>query len=637
VSQTELAAAIAPILPVGSAVSTGQQIRQAAKDSINQMLGFVTTFLLAFALIALFVASFLIANTFAMITRQRIADTAVLRALGASRRQIFGWFVGQAALVGVVGSALGLLTGFGLLSLIRRILSTIGMSLSASVPITGWTLALPVVLGLVVTCLAAGLPARRAAKVPPVEALREALSVRDKPLKTRNLIGLVGLTIAVASLVVSALSQDDSLATLCLAAGALLLLISALMLSPWLTRPMVNWLGWLPAKLFKPLGQLARRNLTRHLRRTANTTAALLVGTALVATTLVMTASANASVEQVIGNELRADLMIQDAGNALPVPTKMLEQVAKLPDVTVITINLLNNCGLPEIDQTGTNNYYFGMLNEPTDISQAMNVKMVDGSLTGASDAVIVHEDFAKANELKVGDFITVALFADTPYRATLTAPVGAIISAAAYSVPVTLPRSLLERHVDQAAFSLIQTVQAAVLVQPGGNIAATEQALTKLAEPYHSIAIYSQDDFASIITDQVNQQMTIVYGLLALSLIIAVLGIVNTLTMSVLERRREIGLMRAVGLGRSQLKHMLLVEGFLVALFGTLCGLLLGTAIAALLPHALADYGLGTLVVPWGSLALLLVGAALVGMLAALWPARRAARLPVLQAVAYE
>ncbi|WP_245993304.1 FtsX-like permease family protein [Xylanimonas allomyrinae] len=335
VSEQELVERVAPVLegaPTPSEVVRGQQLRDETRADIDEMLGFMTTFLVVFAAIALFVGGFIIANTFSMAVRQRVREFALLRAVGASPRQVFASIVLQAAVVGLLGSAIGVLAGFGLVELARAGLEAVGMDLAGEVPVTVTTVVVCVVIGVVVSVVAAALPARRAAVVPPVEAMRDEVSTSDRTSRWRVVVGLV-LAVGGAALVVGAgVRPDADGAGPALGVGAAGVLFGALALGPWLARVVVGALGAPVAALARPVGGLARGNATRNPKRTAATAGALMIGMALVGAASVLAASANASVASAVEAEAHADLVLRGP-NMGTIPAGALADVAALDAV----------------------------------------------------------------------------------------------------------------------------------------------------------------------------------------------------------------------------------------------------------------------------------------------------------------
>ncbi|MGV8966078.1 MAG: ABC transporter permease [Cellulomonas sp.] len=611
---------------VTAEVVTGDRLRADARAQIESALGFVETFLLVFAGISLFVGAFIIANTFAMSVRQRMREFALLRALGASPTQVFASILIQAAVVGLVGSALGVLAGFALVAGLRAFLSQFGMILSGRIPLEPSTVALSLVIGTVVSLAAAALPARRAALTPPVEAMRDDVVVLERTLRWRALIGSL-LTAGGVAAVGLAVAAPGSSGGSRLGAGAAAVLVGVLVLAPVIARASLGSLAAVFVVTLKPIGRLARGNVTRNPRRTANTAGALMIGMALVGASSVLAASAQGSTRSIVAEASTADFVLRSPAAAIPADA--LTEVRRLPDVAAadaVTLgSVLIDTASAARPAAGPPTVVVGL--DPAAFGRTMNIETTDGSLASLADGEIAAQRKAAQDAgWRVGTQLVL-----TSTAGTRTATIGAIIDSPAIQAPVVLPQPLFEELVPaaQAAVNLVF-----VKATPGTDLASLRADLTGAVAPFVVVSVLDNEQFASELAGQVDQVLVILYALLGLSVVIAILGIVNTLALSVIERTREIGLMRAVGLGRLQLAGTVMIESVLTALFGTVVGVAVGVSLAAAMPTVFADVGLRDLVIPWDTLAWILGLAVVVGVLAAVWPAIRAARLPVLLAV---
>lgn len=636
VSETDLARAVEPVLrPADHAEAiTGETLREQTRADINEMLGFLTTFLVAFAAIALFVGAFIIANTFQMWVRQRMREFALLRAVGASPRQVFGSIVVQSAAVGLVGSAIGVVLGFGLVQLARLGLEAVGMNLAGDVPVTVTTVVVCLAVGTLVSVVAAAVPARRAALVPPVEAMRDEVATGERTSRLRIVAGAL-LAVGGVGLLVAAATGGDAdggaadWAGPALGAGGAAVLVAAIVLAPWIVRHVIPVLAAPFVALAKPMGSLARGNAVRHPKRTAATAGALMIGMALVACASVLAASVSASVADAARSEAHADLVLRGANGSIPAGA--LDDVAARPGVARVdgdpwTVLMVTTGAAATASDDAT--MVMGV--EPGVLGGTMRPEIVTGDVTAIDRGeAFVSADAADAFDWHVGD--TVTLRSDGPAR---DVTVAGIYDSTAFGAGVIVSRDVLTELVP-AERQMVDT--AFVVAAPGVDADALRAQVTDAVAPYVVVSVMDSDEFVAGIAGQINQVLAVLYALLGLSILIAVLGIVNTLAMSVLERTREIGLLRAVGLGRGQLAGTVTIESLLTAVFGTVLGLVVGVGVGAVFPRVLADQGLTDLVVPWGSLAAMLGVAVVVGVLAAAWPARRAARLRVLDAIAYE
>ncbi|NMR20376.1 ABC transporter permease [Cellulomonas fimi] len=610
---------------------TGDRLRADARAEIDEALGFVETFLLVFAGISLFVGAFIIANTFAMSVRQRMRELALLRALGASPAQVFASILVQAAVIGLVGSALGVVAGFGLVTLLREVLGRFGMSLSGEIPLDGYTVTVSLVVGTVMSVVAAAVPARRAALTAPVEAMRDDVVVQERTLRWRALVGSV-LTLGGAVAVVLAVRRPEASGGTVLGVGAAAVLVGMLLLAPVVARASLRVLAAPLVATIRPLGRLARGNVTRNPRRTANTAGALMIGMALVGASAVLAASAQGSTRSIVAEASTADLILRSAAGDVPVEAlagaREVEGVVAADAVTLGSV-LLAEAGRGPGSGPGEGSTdpttVVGI--DPDAFGRTMAIEATEGSLDRLADGEVAIQR-AEAEDTGWGIGTELEVTSSTG-RASVV--VGAVIDSPAIPAPVVLPEPLFAELVpaEQAAVNLVF-----VKAEPGTDLGELRESLTDVVAPFVVVSVLDNDEFASELAAQVDQVLVILYALLGLSVVIAILGIVNTLALSVIERTREIGLMRAVGLGRLQLAGTVAIESVLTALFGTVVGVAVGVALASAMPSVFADVGLGTLVVPWDTVGWILVLAVVVGVLAAIWPGIRAARLPVLEAV---
>lgn len=628
VSQDELVDRLAPLAPAGTEVVSGDTMRTELTGEISDQLGFVSTFLLVFALLALFVGAFIIANTFTMAVRQRMREFALLRAVGASPAQVFGSIVVQALAIGVVGSALGVLGGFGLVTGIGALFERMDMTLSSRVPLSVSTVAIGLAVGTVVSVVAAALPARRAALVPPVEAMRDEVTAHEKSLRRRAWAGVVLLAGGVAALVAAAARPDSGSAGSLLGIGAGAVVVGTLVVGPVVVPAVVRTLAAPAVAWLRPVGRLARGNVVRNPRRTASTAGALTIGMALVGAAAVLATSTDASVRHVVDSELHADYVLRTQQPDTIAPA-VVDEVAGLDGVAQVY-------GIPWSVVTLT---VGDGAAEPTPVA-ALDPAMLGSVLTPqelvgpvadalASDGVVVDTLAAEDNGWQIGDAVTL-----TTTAGTTSTTIEGMMRSAALGVPAVVSPQVLDELVPHA----VQTdTTVAVVAAEGTDVEALRADLTQVVAPLYVVSVQDAEQFVDGLAAQVNQVLYVLYALLGLSVVIAVLGIVNTLALSVIERTREIGLLRAVGLGRFQLAGTITTESVLTAVCGTAIGLAVGIGVAAVFPRLFRDEGLTVLAVPAGSLTGMLALAVVVGVAAAVWPAVRAARLPVLEAISQE
>ena len=617
VDDVELRDRVAAVLPAGTEALTGDQAADEASSDLGEALGFFRTFLLVFAAVALLVGSFLIVNTFNIVVAQRSRELALLRAVGASKAQVRRSVLVEAAVVGLVASVVGLVLGIGLAVGLRAL---IGAVLGGSLPDTGLvvaprTVVVALAVGLVVTLLAALLPARRAASVAPVEALRDAALPRTSG-RTGPLVGLV-LAVGGVLLLVPGLGGNLPL----LGLGALGIFVGVALLSPVIAVPLASAIGWTMARGVP--GRLGRRNSVRNPGRTATTAAALMVGVALVAAVGVAASSVKASVTDVIDSTFGADLTVQDT-SFIGLPPAAGDALAALDEV-----ERADRLRFASLDVDGQDLDVVGVTEGAVGTTVALS--SADGDVE-ALDAGTVDLDVDVAADLgvSVGDTVTLS-DGGTSRDLEVVGTYEPNALAGSVLVEASTLAGLDDQRFD--AVVLVQRAEDATAEQLRSAVDSVVGAGTE----YPQGEVQDRQEFVDSQAGQVDQLLLFINALLALSVIIAVLGIVNTLALSVVERTRELGMLRAVGLSRAQTRRMIRVEAVVVAVFGALLGLLLGTPLGIAVVRALQDQGITELEVPYGQLFAAVVVAGVAGVLAAVIPARRASRVDVLTALRTE
>ncbi len=618
-SEEQVRDAVAAALGAGYEVRTSTEQADEQADALADGLAFVNVFLLVFAGVALFVGSFIILNTFSMLVAQRTRELALLRALGAGRGQVTRSVLAEAGLLGLAGSTVGLLGGLGIATALRALFGRFGLTLDGSLVFSVRTVAWAYAVGLLVTLLAAYVPARRAARTPPVAAMRDDHVAVEKSLRRRTALGAVLALAGVAALVVGAGTDDGSQAASLVGLGSVALMLGAIALSPVLARPFVRAVGAVLPRIWGTTGHLARENALRNPRRTAATASALMVGLALVGAFSIIGASTNASIDRLVGNALSADFVVSTAVGQ-PFTPEVADRIGQVDGVASVMQERFGTAQL-----AGEETFFAAV--DPASLDDTLVLDYVAGDTSGLEgDGLLVDEPTAEARGWEVGD--EVAAVMPTGDEVDLT--VGGIYSTNGAVGPAVLS---LATHAATGGTALDRYVY--VDVDDDADLAAVRAQLEERVDAYPVVDLKDQDEFAEEQRGQVAQLLLLINAMLVLSVLIAVLGIVNTLALSVIERTREIGLLRAVGMGRSQLRRMVRLESVLISVYGAVLGLSLGAVFGISLVRSLADQGIEVLVVPGGRLALFLLIAAVVGVLAAVWPARRAARLQVLQAIA--
>ncbi|MFD3654171.1 ABC transporter permease [Streptomyces sp. NPDC058620] len=632
VSDTELKSGVATALG-GSApykLQTQDEAAAASKDSMGSFLDVMKYAMLGFAGIAFLVGIFLIVNTFSMLVAQRTREIGLMRAIGSSRKQVNRSVLVEAVLLGVVGSILGVGAGIGLAVGLMKLMGAMGMELSTRDLTIAWTTpAIGLVLGVFVTVLAAYVPARRAGKVSPMAALRDAGTPADaKSGWIRAGIGLVLTAGGGAALWATTQAGKASEGSLFLALGVVLTLIGFIVIGPLLAGVVVRALSVVVLRMFGPVGRLAERNALRNPRRTGATGAALMIGLALVACLSVVGSSMVASATDELDKSVGADFIVQSSTGQLIVP-QAVKAMEGAPGIEHITNYKVVSAKLTAPDGTTEDE---GVVAADPTYKDDLRRKTVAGDLAEAygEDAMSVGDAYATRHKIKVGDEMTVAFKGGETAKlkvAAITSDETNVDKGAMYTHTRTA-----EKYVpaDKMPKNMIMFAKA----QDGKEKEAYAALKSSLAE-YPQYKVQNQADFKQDLKDQIGQLLNIVYGLLALAIIVAVLGVVNTLALSVVERTREIGLMRAIGLSRRQLRRMIRLESVVIALFGALLGLGLGMGWGTSAQQLLALEGLGVLEIPWPTILSVFVASAFVGLFAALVPAFRAGRMNVLNAIA--
>ncbi|MBC2876113.1 MULTISPECIES: ABC transporter permease [Streptomyces] len=619
-------AAVGPRLTVHTAAETEKE----NKEDFGSVLDVMKYALLGFAGIAVLVGIFLIVNTFSMLVAQRTREIGLMRAIGAGRRQVNRSVLVEALMLGVIGSVLGIGGGIGLAVGLMGVMESVGMNLdTGELTVKATTPLVGLAIGVLVTVFAAYLPARRAGKISPMAALRDAGTPADgRAGRVRAGIGLALTAAGAAALLAAGNADQASAGSGLLGIGVLLTLIGFVVVGPLLAGFVVRALAAVVLRVFGPVGRLAERNALRNPRRTGATGSALMIGLALVAALSVVGSSMVASATDQLDKSVGADFIIQDGGDKAlsPAVEKAVLSAHDMEHFSRYT-RVMAKVTTPD-GRTATQKL------TATDPTYADDVRSetVQGRLKDAyvKDAMSVPEGFAKDHGIRRGDRLTVTMIDGRTARLRVAA--------------LTSDDTALDKGAMYLNIATARTYLPAGVMPPTGMILAkakdgraTEAAasLKAAVAEYPQIKVRDQADYKAMIKDQVGQLLNIIYGLLALAIIVAILGVVNTLALSVVERTREIGLMRAIGLSRRQLRRMIRLESVVIALFGALLGLGLGMGWGTTAQKLLALEGLGVLDIPWSTITAVFLGSALVGLLAALVPAFRAGRMNVLNAIA--
>ncbi|MBS6716651.1 MAG: ABC transporter permease [Bifidobacterium longum] len=713
-AQQELADRINKALPASSKAHaiTGNQLRDESTQSAQEALGFVQPLILIFAVIALFVGSFIIANTFSMIVRESMRGYAVLRSIGASPAQVFTTVIVQAIVLGVVGSGIGIGLGWGMVKGIVAMMGQMGTPMTGSSNPSVSDMLVGLAVGLIVTLIGAALPASRAAMAPPIQAMNETVNP-EKPVLTRGIIGTTMIVVGTLTWAWTCrIAVADGDPTLIgwlndfaswtgtgwpLGVGAALIVIGVIVAGPAWVSPAGAVLGWIPAHVFQVTGRLATRNLSRQKRRTSNTAAALFVGVAIVSCLSVVATSAKVSVNDIVDTGLKADFSISSAASG-QIPDNAVEAIKGVDGLKSVSSNrmifgakydgkqvkgmtfaaqdsLFTDVFAPEIIAGDANKALRGgELVVGEDIADDQGWKVGDTVKVSTENTTVDEEATAQAQadyqtqvqaqiqslteeaqklalagdaagaQAKSDEIQQVTQQAQNVDPATLVKTkqvtvtkklkVGAIISNSVYRSCVFVNDDLGDQlGTKQTMF----TMQMYLVAKPGENLDKLEQRIKKAVKPYYVISVMNRDEYKSTMGSMVDQILLVLYALLALSIVIAIFGIVNTLALSVSERTKEIGLLRAIGTSRGQVRGMLGIEAAIIAVFGTVMGMVVGVAAGAVIRAVYKADGLSVLSIPWDQLGVFLVLSILVGLIASVSPASRALKQPVLDAVASE
>ncbi|MGW7079636.1 ABC transporter permease [Streptomyces sp. NPDC054866] len=613
-SETALKSSIEKILPKDTDAVTGAELKSDQDRMIEQQTSSMSQVLLIFAGIALFVGIFIIANTFTMLVAQRTKELALMRAVGASRRQVTRSVLIEAFLVGLVAAVTGFALGIGVAVGLESLMNSAGASLpDGPLVIAPLTIVVALIIGVVVTMLAAWLPGRRAAKIPPVAAMNSVHATpTTRGLIVRNSIGSVIVAIGTVMMF-----MDDNYV---MSGGAATILVGVIVLTPLLSRPFIA----ASAPLLKPFGvpgKLSRLNSLRNPRRTASTAAALMIGLTLITAMTVVATSMSSAINKMAAGSLKADYTVSMA-NYQPLTPEVREKLDKLPDVEASS-PLRTAYG--ELD--GSYGQVTGV--DEKDFGKVASLDFTSGSLAGLKgDSTLVDKKTADKKGLKTGDTVPVTFDDDK----TVKLKIAGIYEQNEMINGLFTPLAVVDPHMSKI------TDQQVLVKMAGGTSDKAEDAIVKALGDNPALKIQDKDAISNEIGGAINMMLNMLYGLLAMAILIAVLGVINTLAMSVFERKHEIGMLRAIGLDRAKVKQMVRLEAVIISLFGAVLGVGLGLFMGWVAGNSISGtVKTYSMEIPLGRIAIFLCIAGLVGVLAAMWPARSAAKLNPLMAIKAE
>ncbi|HEY5709345.1 MAG TPA: FtsX-like permease family protein [Solirubrobacterales bacterium] len=631
VSETTLKQRVERVVPSSVLVETAKQNAERNSDQIREDIGFLRIALLVFAFVALFVGAFLIFNTFSITVAQRIREFGMLRTLGASRRQILSSVVIEALAIGLLGALVGLLAGYGIAVGLNALFVAIGIDLPTTALVTkDRTIVVSLLIGIGVTLVSSFIPALRSTRVPPIAALLaiELPHSRRRGLVTAVaavLLGVAGLAMLLAGLFGGA---DGGAAAGLMGGGAVVVILGVSLFSPRLVRPLASVAGK-PLEIARRLtGRLARENTQRNPARTAVTAAALMIGLAVVVFVTVFAAGIKSSIATAVDESFQGELVIQNSDGFSPISPRTAPAAAQVRGVELVSslraaqAELLDGGGgKPRVSSLSRN------------ADAVLSIDWTEGgpeTLRRLTDGgAILNKSFADGNDLALGD--RVRFLTQIGAKPELEV-VGEFEDKAGLLGSAIVTQGLMARQFDQRD-DLIDFVKLA----PGADAARVQASLAALMKRSFPVAeVRNQQELKENQEEQINQLLGLIYALLGLAVIVSLFGIANTLALSIHERRRELGMLRAIGMSRRQVRTMIRYEAVITALIGALLGMVLGVIFAALIAQPLKDEGF-ELSYPVGTLVALLVFAAIAGVLAAIAPARRASRLDVLDSLQYE
>ena len=618
-SDKELATAINAAIPSSykTETLTGAQITKETQDQIGTALSFFSILLSTFSYIALGVGSFVIYNVFSISAAQRQRENALLRAIGASKKQVTRAMLIESVVVGLFGSVIGLFAGIGLSKALSALLKAAGIDLpTGGLVVPSSAVVNTIVVGLIVTVSSAWLPARRAGKVPPLTAMRETAIEVVALTRRRTLFGLLLIALGAATIIAVTSGASNKW----LGLGILFVFSGTITLGPVIARPVALMLGKPAEKLRGVTGTMARQNSARNPKRTSRTASPVLIGVALVTAVAALAASIRTQIDGVFTEQFKGDYAIStDARGFGGLSPSLADDINMLPEVERATgIGLLT----VKIEEKGQ---YLTTIN-PATVEGVFDLGLVSGTYADLTpETIFVSQQYAENNDSKLGDTIAVTL-ADAQVKTLRIAGIYEFDDIAGkYTVSRDLTKDSTVINFDLGVY---------IKLKSGVSDQSARTILQAAVDKYGQGTLLSKREYIDKQSGQVNQLLGLIYGLLFLSVIIAVVGIIITLLLSVFERQREIGLLRAVGMTKSQVRTTVRWESVITSLLGAVVGIVLGVGLGWVIVYALRDQGLSSFSVPVGTTVSILIMAFVIGVLAAVYPAWRATRVNLLTAI---
>ena len=632
VDESELADKLTQELPNGFEAVTSDVVAGEFSDQFDTFITIFQNALLVFAAVALIVSAFIINNTFAIVLGQRVRELGLLRAVGATGRQIRSSVLIEALLIGVIASLIGVFAGLGITWVIKALINQAGGGSGlpdGPLVIAARTWIAAAIVGVGITLLAAISPARKASRIPPIAALRDDLALWSGGGRRRTIIGLLLGAGGVVATVLGITTDSGAGRQLgLLAAGALLLFVSISLLSTLVAKPAAKGLGWPITRLARASGNLATQNASRNPRRTASTASALMVGLALVAMVLVVGTSFKKTFSSILDSSLGADFFIDTDGRSSWGFSPQLVDEMKQIDGVAIAVGFRGGPGTAQMSVEGASKDVIGTQEEG--LGRVIDISLIEGTYSGLSNnGVLVHKDPAEDLSLAVGNTVSVTF----PVSGPKDLRVVGIFDDGSTLGNWVIDMSTYEDGFDPARQS---DLFAAIQLKEGSKVQDVRPQLDAVANNYPEAILQDRTEYQETIEGRIDALLVTVNALVGFAVIIAVLGIVNTLMLSVFERTREIGLLRAVGMTRRQTRRMIRWEAVIIAVFGGVLGILVGTLLGFIAVQAMPESFITDFGIPVGNFVVILIMCIVVGVLAAILPARRAARLNVLDAIAH-
>jgi putative ABC transport system permease protein len=619
ISDEELAQAINAAIPSSykTETLTGAEITKETQDQIGSALSFFSILLSTFSYIALGVGSFVIYNVFSISAAQRQRENALLRAIGASKKQVTRALMIESVVVGLFGSTIGLFAGIGLSKALSALLKAASIDLpSGDLVVPSSAVVNTIVVGLIVTVASAWLPARRAGKVPPLAAMRETAIEVVALTRRRTIFGLVLIALGAAAIIAVTSGASNKW----LGLGILFVFSGTITLGPVIARPVALLLGKPAERLRGVTGTMARQNSARNPKRTSRTASPVLIGVALVTAVAALAASISSQIDGVFTQQFKGDYAINTNARGFGgLSPSLADDINALPEVERATgIGLLT----VKIDGKGQ---YLTTIN-PATVEGVYDIGLTSGSYADLTpETIFVSQQYAENNDAKLGDTIAVTL-AD--------AQVKTLSIAGIYEFDELAGKYTVSRDLTKDTTVITFDLGVYIKIKDGVSDESARTALQAAVDKYGQGTLLSKREYIDSQSGQINQLLGLIYGLLFLSVIIAVVGIIITLLLSVFERQREIGLLRAVGMTKSQVRTTVRWESVITSLLGAVVGIVLGVGLGWVIVYALRDQGLSSFSVPVGTTVSILIMAFVIGVLAAVYPAWRATRVNLLAAI---